>query len=99
MAFFNAQSKKCDFCFASFFNQIKTCLKNSGASLHRTQAVFQQPASACVGSMASVPAVAGIGTALFVPDLIVPDVIPFVDEVLLGLITLLTGRASVCAVP
>lgn len=30
--------------------------------------------------------------ALFVLDLIIPDVIPFADEILLGLLTVLAGR-------
>lgn len=30
--------------------------------------------------------------ALFVVDLIVPDMVPFVDEILLGLLTVLLGR-------
>ena len=33
--------------------------------------------------------------ALFVLDLVVPDVIPFADEILLGLGTLLLGRLRV----
>jgi len=31
-------------------------------------------------------------TALFVADLLIPDVLPFVDEILLGLATLLLAR-------
>lgn len=37
------------------------------------------------------PQLVGIMAALFVLDLLIPDAIPFVDEVLLGLGTLLLG--------
>ena len=35
------------------------------------------------------PRLALITAALFVADLLIPDLIPFVDEILLGLVTLL----------
>jgi len=38
------------------------------------------------------PAVFFLAATLFVMDLIVPDVIPFADEILLGLVTILIGR-------
>jgi hypothetical protein len=33
-----------------------------------------------------------VATLLFVADLLIPDVLPFVDEILLGLATLLLAR-------
>jgi len=33
-----------------------------------------------------------LATVLFVADLLIPDVLPFVDEILLGLATLLLAR-------
>jgi len=33
-----------------------------------------------------------VATVLFVADLLIPDVLPFVDEILLGLATLLLAR-------
>ncbi|MEO8460295.1 MAG: DUF6116 family protein [Dokdonella sp.] len=38
------------------------------------------------------PKLALITLALFVADLLIPDVIPFIDEILLGLATLLLGN-------
>lgn len=38
------------------------------------------------------PAVFFLAVTLFVVDLIVPDTIPFADEILLGLVTILIGR-------
>ncbi len=37
------------------------------------------------------PKLLALAAAVFVADLIFPDVIPFVDEILLGLLTLLLG--------
>ena len=37
------------------------------------------------------PKLLALAAAVFVVDLILPDVIPFADEILLGLITLLLG--------
>ena len=37
------------------------------------------------------PWIVALAAGLFVADLLVPDFIPFVDEVLLGLVTILLG--------
>jgi hypothetical protein len=37
------------------------------------------------------PKLLALATAVFIADLILPDVIPFADEILLGLITMLLG--------
>jgi len=42
MAFFNTQSKKRGFCFASFFKHV-ACLKNGGTSLYRDGQEAQVP--------------------------------------------------------
>lgn len=45
-----------------------------------------------VGSRLRYPALFGLVAGLFVIDFIIPDMIPFVDEILLGLGTLLLSR-------
>ena len=45
------------------------------------------------------PTLFWITAALFVVDLLIPDVIPFADEILLGLGTLLLSRMRVRDVP
>ena len=45
-----------------------------------------------VGSRLRFPTLFGLVAGLFVVDLIIPDMIPFVDEIILGLGTLLLSR-------
>jgi hypothetical protein len=45
------------------------------------------------------PTLFAVTAAIFLVDLLVPDVIPFVDEILLGLGTLLLGSLRKKAVP
>jgi len=55
------------------------------------------PSSAIVGWLIArltrlrFPWLFGVAAVIFVVDLIVPDVIPFADEILLGLVTALLG--------
>lgn len=60
----------------------------------RLVAKLRAPIVALVSRFAArlrYPQLVGIMAALFVLDLLIPDAIPFVDEVLLGLGTLLLG--------
>ena len=55
---------------------------------------MSNPISAAVLRFASrlrFPQLFALVAALFVIDLLVPDVIPFADEIILGLLTLLLG--------
>lgn len=55
---------------------------------------MRNPISAAVLRFASrlrFPQLFALVAALFVIDLLVPDVIPFADEIILGLLTLLLG--------
>ncbi|MEZ5502853.1 MAG: DUF6116 family protein [Halioglobus sp.] len=45
------------------------------------------------------PFVFGLLAVLFVLDLFIPDVIPFVDEIIIGLLTVLMGSLRKRAVP
>lgn len=52
------------------------------------------PASTIIGKLAGrlrFPQLFAVVTALFLIDLLIPDMIPFVDEVLLGLLAVLLG--------
>ncbi len=40
-----------------------------------------------------------LAAVLFVADLVIPDLIPFVDEILLGVVTLLLGSMKAARVP
>jgi hypothetical protein len=43
------------------------------------------------GARLRFPQLFGIAATLFLVDLLIPDLIPFIDEILLGLLTLLLG--------
>lgn len=56
--------------------------------------MFKKFATALVGKYSSrlrFPQLFGAVAVLFLLDLVIPDLIPFTDEILLGLLTLLLG--------